>query len=104
MATKVFPIAADKAELPYISYRRKATEQSPMKQGQFGSDTVTLEVVCYAARYSDSIDLAEAVRAALDCKTAVRGDLRMRSCTFSGSYEDWADDAFVQVLEFTLKF
>lgn len=96
---KVFPIVIDEAKLPYILYRRSALRHDPTKAGYPGADTVELEVVCYTARYAESIELAEAVRNALDY---ARTD-KMRSCVLSGSEEGFEDDAFAQRLVFSIK-
>ncbi len=96
---KVFPIVIDEAKLPYILYRRSALRHDPTKAGYPGADTVELEVVCYTARYAESVELAEAVRNALDY---ARTD-KMRSCILSGSEEGFEDDAFAQRLVFSIK-
>ena len=100
---KIFPVVADSAELPYISYRRAGFEQNPQKAGAPGADAIQLEVLCFTARYTEGVELAEAVRAALDHATITQGDLRLRSCTLTDSEEAYQDDAFVQQLVFTVK-
>lgn len=101
IVTKVFPVATDEARLPYVMYRRANMEQVPSKG--FGADTVGIEVTCYAEQYTQSVELAEAVRAALDGKQAEIDGLRMRSCVLTDSEEAWEDDAYVQQLVFTIK-
>ena len=101
IATKVFPVVTDEAKLPYIMYRRAHMEQVPTKG--IGADTVGIEVTCYAEQYTQSVELAEAVRAALDGKQASIDGLSMRSCHLTDSEEAWEDDAFVQQLVFTAK-
>ena len=49
---KIFPIVINKAELPYILYRRAALQHNPTKAGLPGADTVTMEVFCYTANYA----------------------------------------------------
>lgn len=100
---KVFPIAIDKAVLPYILYRRAALQHSPSKAGLPGADTVTMEVVCYTAKYAEGVELAEAVRAALDYSQAERDGVVMRSCMLTDSEEGYEDDAFLQQLVFQVK-
>ncbi len=102
IANDVFPIVADEAKLPYIAYRRGNYEQDPVKTG-YGADTIQVEVNCYADTYANSIELAEAVRAALDGKQKTVDGVAMRSCYMSSSSEDWENDAFVQSLVFTIK-
>lgn len=104
---KVFPIVIDQAQLPYILYRRAALQHNPTKAGMPGADTVTMEVVCYTAKYAEGVELAEAVRAALDYSQGesqgVSQGVRMRSCTLTDSEEGYEDDAFVQQLVFQVK-
>lgn len=100
---KVFPIVIDKAQLPYILYRRAALQHNPTKAGMPGADTVTMEVVCYTAQYAEGVELAESVRAALDYNQGENAGLRMRSCMLTDSEEGYEDDAFLQQLVFQVK-
>ena len=99
---KIFPVVADSAELPYISYRRAGFEQNPQKAGAPGADSIQLEVLCFTARYTEGVELAEAVRAALDHTTITQDGLRLRACTLTDSEEAYQDDAYVQQLVFTV--
>lgn len=100
---KIFPVATDEAVLPYIQYRRMALTAFPQKSGQPGADEIQLEVNCYTSRYSEGVELAEAVRSALDGVSAEYNGRLMRGCYLSGSEEIYQDDAYVQHLEFTIK-
>ena len=86
---KVFPIAVDTAELPYIVYRRISLESNPQKSRQPGSDESQIQILCCAARYSDT--------------TAEYDGMRMRSCYLVDSEEVYENDAFVQRLVFQVK-
>ena len=99
---KIYPVIVDKAELPYITYRRASLQQDPVK-GSRGADTVGIEVICYTAGYTEGVELAEAVRDALDGATGTSEGLLMRSCFLSDSEEAWQDDAYLQQLIFTVK-
>lgn len=101
-AKKVFPIVADSAELPYIVYRRAQLEQAAVK-GVRGADTVGVEVLCYTQQYTEGVELAEAVRDALDGAQAEKDGLVMRGCQLADSEETWQDDAYVQQLMFNVK-
>lgn len=101
-AKKVYPVVEDTAELPYVVYRRTQLEQGQVK-GRRGNDTVTIEVLCYTKGYTEGVELAEAVRGALDNKTAESDGLVMRSCYLTDSEEAWQDDAYLQVLVFNVK-
>lgn len=100
---KVFPVATDSAELPYILYRRAELKPNPQKSGQPGADEIQMEVTCFTGRYGEGVELAEAVRAALDFTQAEQGGLVLRSCYLADSEETYQDDAFVQMLVFSIK-
>lgn len=100
---KVFPVATDTAVLPYILYRRTSIEQNPTKAGYPGADTVTIEVICYTEKYGEGVELAEAVRAALDGKQGEKDGLVMRSCVLTDSEEGYDSDAYAQQLVFNVK-
>ena len=87
-AKKVFPVVEDSAELPYIVYRRTQPVQTPVT-GQAG--------------YTEGVELAEAVRGALDGAQGAQDGLVMRSCYLEDSEEAWQDDAYVQQLVFNVK-
>lgn len=100
---QVFPVLTSEAKLPYVMYRRTSLDRQPTKTGGNGADTVREEVHCYAETYAKSVELAEAVREALDCKQIVSRDgLVLRSCFLVGSQEDYDEQggAYVQVLVF----
>jgi len=99
----IYPVVTDKAVLPYIVYRRAALEHEPTKTKQPGADTVQMDVVCYTATYAEGVELAEAVRAALDYAEGEKDGLVMRSCTLTDSEESYEDDAFMQLLSFNVK-
>lgn len=99
---KVFPVVTDSARLPYVAYRRSRLEHNPVK-GTQGADTVTIDLLCFTAKYGEGVQLAEAVRQALDGKQATKGTMVMRSCTFAGAEEYYEDDAYIQELSFTIK-
>lgn len=100
--TKVFPVAVDEARLPYVVYRPVGMEQTLTKIGDL-NDTCTVEVACCAATYPDAVELAEAVRSALDDQEGESSGLCMRDCHLSDMEHDWRDDAYVVILTFTIK-
>lgn len=101
-ATKIYPVVEDRADLPYIVYRRTQLKQDPTKGGR-GADTVGIEILCYTKQYTEGVELAEAVRDALDGAQGETDGLVMRSCYLEDSEEAWQDDAYVQQLVFNVK-
>lgn len=102
--TRIFPIVIDEAKTPYILYRRASLQHNPTKSGSPGADTIIMEVECYTSNYAEGIELAEAVRRALDYKQGEKDGTKIRSCVFDGSEEGWENDAYIQHLDFTIKF
>ncbi len=100
---KVFPVVTDSAELPYIVYRRGAFVPFPQKSGQPGADETQIEILCFTARYAEGVELAEAVRAALDQVSAEHDGMGMRLCYLAESEEAYQDDAYVQQLVFNVR-
>ena len=68
-----------------------------------GADKVQIAINCYSKTYEGSIELAEAVRAALDNVQGEKSGLAMRSCYLSDGEEFYEDDAYVQGLIFTVQ-
>ena len=107
IATKVYPVVAEeKAVLPYVCFRRAEFDRTLNKPG--GADAVSVECLCYAKSYGESIRLAEAVRACLDHKQATYSEngtavLVARSMDLIGAEEGWADDAYAQSLVFLVR-
>ena len=64
---------------------------------------MTIEVICYTEKYSEGVELAEAVRAALDGKQSEKDGLVMRSCVLTDSEEGYDSDAYAQQLVFNIK-
>lgn len=101
---KIFPVDTTEAVLPYILYRRASLEATPQKEARISnSDVIGMEVVCFTNSYSEGVELAEAVRGALDNVEAEHNGQRIRGCYLSGGEEYWNGDAFVQELTFTLR-
>ncbi len=88
--------------LPYIVYKRTSLGYQPVKSG-YGSDNAFVEVLCIAGSYAESIDMAEAVRRALDGRMCTMPDgYTLRRITFEGSDEDIDGNASIQSLSFQI--
>lgn len=100
----IFPVATDSANLPCILYRRAGLSQLAQKSMR-PTDNTAMEILCYTADYEEGIELAEAVRAALDQKSAISNDgtLTMSLCTLESSEESWQDDAYIQQMIFNIQ-
>ncbi len=103
MVTKIFPVIAVKdAETPYIRYIRTKLTHSAVKN-DLGPTGALVQVDCCTNEYSEGVELAEAVREALDGRQCRVGDISMRSCIMIDGGEDYRDDTFIQTLIFQVK-
>ena len=103
IVTDVFPVMSTEAALlPYVVYRRTQKNTEPVKTGR-PADTTYVEVICFAKSYGESINLAEAVRAALDGKEYSKNGLNMRHCMMTDSEEGYDSDAYLQQLVFEIR-
>lgn len=100
----IIPVAGTDLKGPYVVFRRSklATQQVA---NQKSADSALIEIQCVSPDYDQSLELAEAVREALDGTQITSDDetLVLRSCFLSDSKEYWADDGYVQLLIFTVK-
>lgn len=101
MVTKIFPLVTDKAELPYICYRKAGGEYTQLKKGV--RDTVYIEVWCFARDYEESVNLAEEIRTALEHRQTTFEKLQLTGCRLTGCEELWEDDAYIQKMTYYLK-
>ena len=107
---KVVAQLTDEIDLPFVVYRRRRLVQDPTK-ARFGQpcDTAEISVMCLSETPDESLEIAEAVREALDMKTGEWTDpasgqtIRMRSCILTDANEDGGDDAYGNELIFTIK-
>lgn len=100
----IFPVFTNSVKLPCILYRRAGLSPRPQKSSSV-TDDIAIEVMCITEHYLEGIELAEAVRAALDQKSATSNDgtLTMSLCTLESSEESWQDDAYIQQMIFNIQ-
>ena len=83
VSTRVFPeIAQQDALLPYVVYNVTNNEPSDTKAEPSELDTANVEVNCFSTSYTESIDLAVAVRAALDRVTGTYNSVNVQSIAY----------------------
>ena len=97
--SKIFPLVVDDAKLPYILYRRSGFKQNATKTPVKTPDVVEVEVACFAATYSESVEIAELVRKVLDYGKAAA----YRGCFLIDASEHFVDGSFVQNLRFEVR-
>lgn len=103
IVTKVFGVAVDKAVLPYVCHRLVEFEQIPTKSRQSHVDTVFVQVDCFDKTLEGSVELAEAVRSALDDSEYEDEEIAMRECLLTDASQEWEDDAYIVSLTFKIR-
>lgn len=97
---RIYPLVTDKTPYPFIVFTRDQVDPDYDKNGPASGAFVTAEIMVVAETYPMSIEIAEAVLAALDGVTSDREDFRVDFCELTGANEAYTNDAFVQILNF----
>lgn len=92
VGTRIFPaLAAQNAEMPFITYEVQQITPSDTKDGASTLDEIRVEVVIYAAKFSTAADLAEHTRKALERKTMTAGSIVIESAQFQDAQNEVLD-------------
>lgn len=96
---RIFPIIADQGtKYPFITYRRTGCSNEDSKDRIY-EDNTTVELVIASASYTESMDIAQKCREALERK---RYD-KVKDIRLVDASEDFVDEAFIQNLSFSIK-
>ena len=87
---------------PYISFMHGNISSSYTKDG-WSEDTTEVTIIAVSDDYSQTVDIAEAVRDLLDNKAYKDDDIYISEMRLSGATEDQIENVFVQRLSFTVK-
>lgn len=103
VGSKIFPIVSKEGtQYPFIVYQRFGVTPDYCKDGLTG-ETSNVSVIVAAASYSQSVEIADAVRSALEGKTiSFAGGLTVQRIDLAGADEEFIDDAYVQQLTFNI--
>ena len=83
--TRIFPeVAQQDAELPYVVYNISSNEPSDTKREPSKMDTAQVEINLYSTSYTECIDMATHVRAALDRVTGTYSGVNVQSIQYLG--------------------
>ena len=84
---------------PIINIKRDLV--SPMKSNKdFGSDRVQFSIKVYSDDYKNSIDIADAIRFALEWHTFQDNEIKLVNVELVSCSENWVRDAYEQSLTF----
>lgn len=102
VGVNIHPVIVQKDTVfPYVVYRRSGLETSYTKDNYATDDTVTIDVIAVSQSYSESLNVAQAVRMALENKKGDFKDLRINSIELVDAQEG-GEDVFVQSLTFKI--
>ena len=87
---------------PYVSFMHGNISSSYTKDG-WSEDSTEVTIIAVSDDYSQTVDIAEAVRDLLDNKTYRDDDIFISEMRLSGATEDQIENVFVQRLSFTVK-
>lgn len=100
---KIYPIfAPDETINPFVVYQRANNTITYSKDGLV-YDEVSLTINVVSDNYTESINISEQVRAALELKNGIFSGVNIYQCLFSSVSEDFGVDGFVTTLQFTIK-
>ena len=90
VGTRIYPeVAQQDAPLPYVVYNISNNEPSDTKREPSKLDTANIEVNCYSTSYTEVIDMAVAVRAALDRVTGTYSGVNVQSIAYMNEVIDF---------------
>ena len=97
---KIFPIATkNEVEFPFVVYERDSVSPRYDKSGQSVTES-SVNVYVLAESYTESLEIAEMVIAALERKDAIYSDFAVIGATMQGASESYTSNTFVQQLTF----
>ena len=100
IGNKIYPIATkNEVPFPFIVYERDSVTPRYDKSGASVTDSV-VNVYILSESYTESIDIAEMVIAALERKEAVYDNFQVIGATMQGASESYTANTFVQQITF----
>lgn len=100
---KIFPIVVDdeKTTFPYIVYKRAGMIELSNKD--LRGETQLVDILIASNTYSNSIDVAESVREAIEGYEGSVSEFYINDVILNYANEDYIDGVFTQTLRFEIK-
>ena len=100
IGNRVFPIVSKEGtQYPFVVYRRNSVTSTYCKDG-LASETASVDIVIASNTYTNSIEVADRVRAAIDKRACVFQDTTVSNIEMTTAEEDFVDDTYIQTLNF----
>lgn len=100
--SNIRPLVLAPTTFPYISFMHGNINSEYTKDG-WSEDTTEVVIICVSDDYTQTIDIAEAVRELLENSVYKDEDIFISQIRFSGCTEDQIENVFVQRLTFNVK-
>jgi len=102
VGSKIFPICANEGVLaPFVVYERYNIDPEYTKDGPL-QDVCVVLVNIIAKEYAECVDIAQAVRKALEGKLGVYNGVMILQNQLAGAKEDYGIDGYITQLEFSI--
>lgn len=100
IGNRVFPLVSKEGtQYPFVVYRRNSVTPTYCKDG-LASETASVDIVIASNTYTNSIEVADRVRAAIDKRACVFQDTTVTNIEMTTAEEDFVDDTYIQTLNF----
>ena len=100
IGNRVFPIVSKEGtQYPFVVYRRNSVTPTYCKDG-LASETASVDIVIASNTYTNSIEVADRVRAAIDKRACVFQGTTVSNIEMTTAEEDFVDDTYIQTLNF----
>ena len=101
---KIFPIVAENGTTyPYIVYKRTNLNSSVFSKDGLCEDTCDYSITIVSDKYDEGVELANEVRKTMEKPNLVSNDLAINNNRLISANEVWANDAYLQELNFNCK-
>lgn len=101
VGSKIYPLIAEQSTTyPFVIYYRENISVNRVSKDGYGEDEVNFTVVCVSDNYSQSVDIANTVRKALEKQKINGQDITINNSYLTSVDESWNDNAYVQRLNF----
>ena len=100
---RIYPLVSKvDSKFPFIVYQRMSCVPTYTKDGLI-SEEQNYSITVLADTYSDSVELADAVRDALELEQGTFAGQHIRNIKLTSVNESWVSDTFVQELNFIIE-
>lgn len=100
---RIYPIVSKTdCAYPFIVYRRSAVDVEYTKDGPIAEEA-DYEIICVAENYASSVEVADAVRTAMENKAGTYATIQVAGTQLQNASENFANDAFIQSLTFNIR-